>query len=170
MSMCTWFDFTCILSCILCVQCLGRLLLFCKCMYWNLLLLLSFFFLLLLTWIVWCDEAITLPARSDIEAVITSVLDSIFYSKGAEPGLGSHQDIIEIFVNAATFLKEVEGCNEHGMSFGDFKSWCSLLPSLKKFLGNMLMPPGPGFFLILPFPIMCMHCVCCWTQFVTFWQ
>ncbi|KAJ8644463.1 hypothetical protein MRB53_006211 [Persea americana] len=82
--------------------------------------------------------------RSDLEAVITSILDSIFYSKRAEPGLSSNQDIIEIFLNAATFSKDVEGCNEYRMSFGDFKSWCSLLPSVRKFLGNMMMPPGPG--------------------------
>lgn len=92
------------------------------------------------------DKAIKFAGRSDLEAVITSILDSIFYSKRAEPGLSSNQDIIEIFLNAATFSKDVEGCNEYRMSFGDFKSWCSLLPSVRKFLGNMMMPPGPGFF------------------------
>jgi hypothetical protein len=30
------------------------------------------------------------------------------------------------------------------MSLSDFRSWCTLLPSSRKFLGNLLMPPDSG--------------------------
>ncbi|XP_058088805.1 uncharacterized protein LOC131235594 isoform X2 [Magnolia sinica] len=82
--------------------------------------------------------------KSDLEAVLTSILDAIFPPKNADPGSSSHQDIIGIFLNAATFSKEVEGCAENSMSFEDFKMWCSLLPSVRKFLRSLLMVPGPG--------------------------
>ncbi|XP_077235660.1 TLD-domain containing nucleolar protein isoform X2 [Tasmannia lanceolata] len=82
--------------------------------------------------------------RSDLEAVSTAIIEAVFSPNATEPGFSSHQDIILIFLNAATFSKAVEGCAENSMSFEDFKSWCSLLPSVRKFLGSLLIPPGPG--------------------------
>lgn len=55
---------------------------------------------------------------------------------------------MDIFLNAATFSKIVDGSAEESMSFEDFRNWCTLLPSVRKFLGSLLMPPDPGFLLI----------------------
>ncbi|OVA06450.1 EF-hand domain [Macleaya cordata] len=82
--------------------------------------------------------------RSDLEAVLTAMLDAVFSPNDAGPVLSSHQGIIDIFLNGATFSNKVEGCAKNSMSFEDFKSWCRLLPSVRKFLGSLLMPPDPG--------------------------
>ncbi|XP_026440247.1 TLD domain-containing protein 1-like isoform X1 [Papaver somniferum] len=82
--------------------------------------------------------------RSDLEAVITAMLDAVFSSSDAGPVSSSPQGISDIFLNAATFSDKVEGHDKSNMSFKDFKSWCSLLPSVRKFLGSLLMPPNPG--------------------------
>lgn len=79
--------------------------------------------------------------RSDLEAVLISMLDAVFSPERDEH---RRQDTIDIFLNAATFSNESEDCSEHTMSFGDFKHWCGLLPSARKFLGSMLMPPSSG--------------------------
>lgn len=76
-------------------------------------------------------------ARSDLEAVLTTMLDDIFSS---EHGSSSHQEVMDIFINAATFSKHHNECAEKCMSFEDFRSWCALLPSVRKFLGSLLMP------------------------------
>lgn len=76
-------------------------------------------------------------ARSDLEAVLTTMLDDIFSS---EHGSSSHQEVLDIFINAATFSKHHNECAEKCMSFEDFRSWCALLPSVRKFLGSLLMP------------------------------
>ncbi|XP_010262937.1 PREDICTED: TLD domain-containing protein 1 isoform X2 [Nelumbo nucifera] len=82
--------------------------------------------------------------RFDLEAVLIAAFDAIFPSKNAETGLSSQQYIIRVFLNTAKFSKQVEGSAENSMSFEDFKSWCSFIPSVRKFLGNLLMPPDPG--------------------------
>ncbi|KAJ4840748.1 hypothetical protein Tsubulata_044419 [Turnera subulata] len=46
--------------------------------------------------------------------------------------------MVEIFLNTATFSKDVEGSTEKSMSFEDFTSWCVHLPSVRKFLGSLL--------------------------------
>lgn len=74
--------------------------------------------------------------------------ETIFSEKDTELGLSSHKDIADIFLNAATFSKHVDGSAEKSMSFEDFRNWCTLLPSVRKFLGSLLMPPDPGFLLI----------------------
>ncbi|KAK9290916.1 hypothetical protein L1049_009095 [Liquidambar formosana] len=79
--------------------------------------------------------------RSDLEAVLTNVLDDIFSS---EPGLSSHRDVVDTFLSAATFSKHDDGCAENTMSFEDFRSWCALLPSVRKFLGSLLIPSDQG--------------------------
>ncbi|KAF6165802.1 hypothetical protein GIB67_012699 [Kingdonia uniflora] len=87
-----------------------------------------------------CDVLI----RSDLEAVLTAILDALFSPKDSEPESCSHQRSIDMFLNAATFSKKVEGCAESSMSLEDFRSWCGHLPSVRKFLGSLLMTPDPG--------------------------
>ncbi|XP_042438775.1 MTOR-associated protein MEAK7-like [Zingiber officinale] len=82
--------------------------------------------------------------RSDIEAVINSVNECLFYPKSDGTGLTSHQDVLKVFVNAAQFSEKVEGSSVESMSLADFRSWCSLVPSARKFLGSLLMPPDSG--------------------------
>ncbi|MQL95545.1 hypothetical protein Taro_028209 [Colocasia esculenta] len=82
--------------------------------------------------------------RSDIEAVLTSIRDTVFSPKNAEHGLSPHQDIFNIFINAATFSKKSEESGEDIMSSLDFKEWCNILPSVRKFLGSLLAPPESG--------------------------
>lgn len=81
--------------------------------------------------------------RSDLEAVIGSIYDTIFAPDGGQPCLSSNHDTMEVFLNAATLSKEVEG-TESKMSLVDFKNWCRILPSVRKFLGSLLMPPDSG--------------------------
>ncbi|RVW12705.1 TLD domain-containing protein 1 [Vitis vinifera] len=86
--------------------------------------------------------------RSDLEAVLTVMLDDISSQRNSEPGYSPHEGIIKIFLNAATFSKIDEGCAETCMYFEDFRSWCSLLPSVRKYLGSLLMSSDSG---LLPF-------------------
>ncbi|CAK9180794.1 unnamed protein product [Ilex paraguariensis] len=87
-----------------------------------------------------CDSVL---GRSDLEAALTAILDSIFSWKSSE-GAGSQRKIVDIFLNAATFSKNDEGLAEKSMSFEDFRRWCTLLPSVRKFLGSLLMPCDSG--------------------------
>lgn len=82
--------------------------------------------------------------RCDIESVLAAILRSIFSLEASNPGLNSHREIINVFLNAAKFSKVVEGAAEKSMSFEDFRSWCVLLPSVRKFLGSLLIPPDAG--------------------------
>lgn len=97
--------------------------------------------------------------RSDLESVLVSMLDNIF----SECGSTSHKEVVDVFLNAASFSKSDEGCSEKSMSFGDFITWCSLLPSARKFLGSLLAPPDPGFL----FLFSCLYAFsCCPVQFI----
>ncbi|XP_073114553.1 uncharacterized protein [Elaeis guineensis] len=82
--------------------------------------------------------------RSDLEAVLKSIHKAIFSPKIDENGLNSHENVLEVFLNASTYSKKGEGTAENGMSSADFRNWCSLLPSVRKFLGSLLMPPDSG--------------------------
>ncbi|CAA0842974.1 TLD-domain containing nucleolar protein [Striga hermonthica] len=75
--------------------------------------------------------------RSDLEVVLTSMLDNLFHQQCSEPKARSHQEIIEVFINAANFTS-------NGMSLEDFRKWCTLLPAVRKFLGSLLMPADSG--------------------------
>ncbi|KAJ4970457.1 hypothetical protein NE237_003556 [Protea cynaroides] len=79
--------------------------------------------------------------RSDLEAVLVAMFDAVFPPENAEPGLTIQKDVLDIFLNTPTFSNQGDGSGEKSMSFEDFKSWCSLLPSARKFLGCLLMPP-----------------------------
>lgn len=72
------------------------------------------------------------------------MFNHIFQLKGSQPESSSHCYMVESFLNAATFSKDHEG-HDKSMSFEDFKSWCNLVPSVKKFLSNLLVLPDRGF-------------------------
>ncbi|XP_068659826.1 uncharacterized protein [Aristolochia californica] len=61
--------------------------------------------------------------RSDLEAVLTSVLGAVFSPPHAENEVVSCQEIIDAFLNAATFSRKIEGCAENSMSVEDFRIW-----------------------------------------------
>ncbi|GLT52171.1 hypothetical protein SLA2020_255250 [Shorea laevis] len=82
--------------------------------------------------------------RSDIESVLVTIFDDIFNVKSSEPGSSSQGDMVDIFLNSATFSRGDERCNDKSMSFEDFRKWCTLIPSLRKFLGSLLIPPDSG--------------------------
>lgn len=82
--------------------------------------------------------------RSDLESVVIAMLEIIFSMKISERGSNSHQDIVDVLLNAATFSKNGERSSNKSMSFEDFRSWCTLIPSARKFLGGLLTPPDPG--------------------------
>lgn len=82
--------------------------------------------------------------RSDLEAVISEILDSIYSQRNSEPSSVSERRLISIFLDAAEFTKDNEGSSERSMSFDDFRSWCRLVPSARKFLAKLLKPSsGP---------------------------
>ncbi|GKV07311.1 hypothetical protein SLEP1_g19105 [Rubroshorea leprosula] len=82
--------------------------------------------------------------QSDIESVLVTIFDDIFNVKSSEPGSSSQGDMVDIFLNSATFSRGDERCNDESMSFEDFRKWCTLIPSLRKFLGSLLIPPDSG--------------------------
>ncbi|ERN16196.1 hypothetical protein AMTRI_Chr11g95710 [Amborella trichopoda] len=77
--------------------------------------------------------------RSDLEVVLKSTLEAVFTPKAAEAVNNLDYSIIEVFLHAAKFSKEGSS-----MSYEDFKNWCNLIPSVRKFLGNLLLPLDPG--------------------------
>ncbi|GLT90056.1 hypothetical protein SLE2022_080080 [Rubroshorea leprosula] len=82
--------------------------------------------------------------RSDIEYVLVTIFDDILNVKSSEPGSSSQGDMVDIFLNFATFSRGDERCNDKSMSFEDFRKWCTLIPSLRKFLRSLLIPPDSG--------------------------
>lgn len=82
-------------------------------------------------------------ARSDLESVLASIHETIF-ADNKEAGGGSNKRTSEAFLNSAVFSTDAEGVSEKSMSLPDFRSWCIIMPSLRKFLGSLLMPPDSG--------------------------
>ncbi|KAJ1394555.1 TLDc domain [Sesbania bispinosa] len=82
--------------------------------------------------------------RSDLESVMIAIFKNILCIEGSEVSSSSHQDIVNIFLNAANFSMHDEGCTEESMSFEDFRSWCSHVPAVRKLLGGLLLPPDSG--------------------------
>lgn len=106
-----------------------------------------------------------LTFRSDLDAVMGSIYSTIFSEDGEQPCLSLHQETMVAFLNVAILSKEVEG-TETSMSLVDFKNWCRVLPSVRKFLGSLLMPLDSGspalyglyalsFIYLLPFAVQC---------------
>ena len=98
-----------------------------------------------------------LTARSDLESVLASIHETIF-AENKEAADGSHNRAFEAFLNSAEFSKNAEGISEKSMSLSDFTNWCVLMPSLRKFLGNLLMPPDSGISYCLA--IQLIHTLC----------
>ncbi|RZC21563.1 TLD domain-containing protein 1-like [Glycine soja] len=82
--------------------------------------------------------------RSDLETVMIAIFNDILRIKGSDDRSSSHEDIVNIFLNAANFSKHDGGGTEGTMSFEDFRSWCTHLPSVRKLLGSLLLPPDSG--------------------------
>nr|XP_027066409.1 uncharacterized protein LOC113692233 isoform X3 [Coffea arabica] len=82
--------------------------------------------------------------RSDVERVLATMLNSICSENCSESRSGSEQECVDIFLNAANFKKDDSDKAESSLSFEDFRRWCALLPSVRKFLGSLLMPPDSG--------------------------
>lgn len=103
-------------------------------------------------------------ARSDLETILASIRETIF-SENKEAGEGSNKRTFEAFINSAVFSKDAEGVTRKSMSLSDFRSWCILIPSLRKFLGSLLMPPDSGLFfhsvysLQQQFEKKCLYCI-----------
>ncbi|CAH1441799.1 unnamed protein product [Lactuca virosa] len=76
--------------------------------------------------------------RSDLEAVISEILETISSHKNSEPSS------ISVFLEAANFTKDNEGSPEKSMSFEDFRNWSHLVPSARKFLTKLLKPSSSG--------------------------
>uniref|UniRef100_A0A2P2JPA7 Uncharacterized protein MANES_08G030500 n=1 Tax=Rhizophora mucronata TaxID=61149 RepID=A0A2P2JPA7_RHIMU len=83
--------------------------------------------------------------RSDLESVTVSILESVFSEEYSETGSSLHREVVDVFLNAATFSKDVHRAAEKFMSFEEFKTWCALVLSARKFLGSLLVPPDAGF-------------------------
>ncbi|KAM0905266.1 hypothetical protein ACQ4PT_017457 [Festuca glaucescens] len=77
--------------------------------------------------------------RSDLESVLASLRETIFESN-KEAGEGSNKRTSEALLNSAVFSTNAEGVLEKSMSLSDFRNWCIVMPSLRKFLGSLLMP------------------------------
>ncbi|XP_057438872.1 uncharacterized protein LOC130730787 isoform X2 [Lotus japonicus] len=81
--------------------------------------------------------------RSDLESVMIAIFNDILCINNSEERSSSNQDVVNIFLNAANFSVH-EGCTEETMSFEDFRNWCTHLPSVRKLLGSLLLPPDSG--------------------------
>ncbi|KAG8374062.1 hypothetical protein BUALT_Bualt11G0091800 [Buddleja alternifolia] len=75
--------------------------------------------------------------RSDLEVVLTAMLDSLFNQECSEPKNRPHHEIVEVFIDAANLTSD-------NMSFEDFRKWCTLLPAVRKYLASLLMPSDSG--------------------------
>ncbi|KAL6145504.1 hypothetical protein ACLB2K_056190 [Fragaria x ananassa] len=82
--------------------------------------------------------------RSDLEGVLVAMFEYIFKTENSEPGSNTYRETVNVFLNAARFTKHDEGHTEESLSFEDFRNWCTLLPSVRKFLGSLLIPPDQG--------------------------
>ncbi|XP_027352482.1 TLD domain-containing protein 1 isoform X2 [Abrus precatorius] len=82
--------------------------------------------------------------RSDLESVMVVIFNDILCIKGSEDQSSSHPAIVNIFLKAANFSGHNEGGTEETMSFEDFRCWCTHIPSVRKLLGSLLLPPDSG--------------------------
>ncbi|KAL2900089.1 TLD domain-containing protein 1 [Bienertia sinuspersici] len=88
--------------------------------------------------------------RSDLQAVLAAILDELFPLKDNESGKKSNQYIIDEILSAATFSKDDGEGDTKSMSSEDFKDLCSYIPSLRRYLGSLLLPPDAGGLLTPP--------------------
>ena len=96
----------------------------------------------------------------DLESVLSGIFDIVLSSKDCVPELSSCQDRVNVFLDAATFSKDVEKESGKGMSIEDLINWFAFVPSVRKFLGSLLILPNLGFVLLnlsvfTPMPFCC---------------
>ncbi|KAJ4819436.1 TLD domain-containing protein 1 [Rhynchospora pubera] len=77
--------------------------------------------------------------RDDLESILKSIEQTIFTEEAKGSNSATQNQRMEVFLNSATFSNSKE-C----MSQKDLSTWCCLVPSVRKFLGSLLMPPDPG--------------------------
>ncbi|XP_078155140.1 TLD-domain containing nucleolar protein isoform X1 [Carex rostrata] len=77
--------------------------------------------------------------RDDLQSVLESMERTIFTDEVKETDSATQNGRMAVFLNSATFSNSKEN-----MSLKDFKSWCSHVPSVRKFLGSLLMTPDSG--------------------------
>ncbi|OWM82562.1 MTOR-associated protein MEAK7 [Punica granatum] len=82
--------------------------------------------------------------RSDLSSVLITIFKNIFDNDLSEDHAASEQNTVRIFLDSANFSINIEGHDEKSMSLADLRSWFAVLPSVRKFLGSLLMPPDPG--------------------------
>jgi hypothetical protein len=89
--------------------------------------------------------------RAEIEAVLLSILETVLSPKDAVPDASLPEESLQAFLNAASFTDEVEGDDGPFMSSQNFQKWCTLVPSIKRFLATLLKSPAPGVLNTHPF-------------------
>lgn len=95
-----------------------------------------------------------------MECVLGALFDNIFNMDTPERGSSAHQGSVDVFLNAAKFTKHDEGHDQESLSLEDFRTWCTLLPSVRKFLGSLLIPPHQGFLISFIFILwICWFCI-----------
>lgn len=79
--------------------------------------------------------------RDEVEAVVLSILETVLGPSEAVVGDSLLEQSVQGFVNAATFSR---GDSEACLTVEEFRKWCGLVPSVKKFLGTLMSAPSRG--------------------------
>lgn len=87
---------------------------------------------------------VCLLCRTEVEGVILSILQTVLGSKDAVLDASLPEGILQAFLDAASFAENEEGAGALCMSLEDFRKWCTLVPSVKKFLTTLLKGPMAG--------------------------
>lgn len=82
--------------------------------------------------------------RSDLESVMITVFDSVFSPKRVQTAGSPKQEDLHIFLDSANFSETVQGHGDRRMSLEDLRRWFALVPSVRKFLGSLLVPADSG--------------------------
>lgn len=85
-----------------------------------------------------------LVQRSELEALMVSVLETVLSPKDTIIRDSLPEDAVQTFTSAANFTPASECDGGQRMSIEDFRKWCNLVPSLKKFLGSLLTSSVSG--------------------------
>ncbi|KAJ3671375.1 hypothetical protein LUZ60_007454 [Juncus effusus] len=90
-----------------------------------------------------CDvNGDNLLGRDDIESILDSIQKIIF---SEEKDQSVNKKRMEVFLSPIfSSENESEGSEGKFMSFRDFKNWCNFVPSVRKFLTSLLIPPNLG--------------------------
>lgn len=97
------------------------------------------YFSVLMAWLYECRD------RSDLESVMITVFGSVFSPKRVQTGGSPKQQDLRIFLDSANFSENAQGHGDQSMSLEDLRRWFAVVPSVRKFLGSLLVPPNSGF-------------------------